>query len=555
MDQSALSIVSGPPVSAEPGVGALTLPGFLREVTAAYREREALVLGTTRWTYGELWERAVEVARALRARGVGKDGRVGVLMTNRPEWVAAVFGISLAGGVAVTLSTFSTPAELGYLLGVSGVSVLLFERTVLKKDFAAILAGLEPEIGKDAPLRSARYPFLRHLAMIGEEVAGIDAWDAFLARGQAEPRELAEATGEAVRPSDPAVIFFSSGSTSRPKGILSAHRGVAIQLWRFRRMYEVGPEDHVRSWTANGLFWSGNFGMAFGTSLASGGALVLQRAFDAAEALELMEAERVSCPLAWPHQWAQLEAAPGWPRADLSSMRFADAGTPAGRHPTAPARWTEPGRAYGSTETFTITTCYPASTPPEVHGGSSGEALPGVTLKITDPLTGAVVPRGDRGEICVKGPTLMLGYLGTPLDETLDHEGFFRTGDGGYLDAAGRLFWEGRLTDIIKTGGANVSPREVDEALAGYPGVEVAQTVGVPHETLGEIVVACVVPHDGARLEAEEIRSFLRERLAAYKVPRRVLFFRADEITLTGSAKIKAADLRELAAKALAITP
>jgi fatty-acyl-CoA synthase len=236
-------------------------------------------------------------------------------------------------------------------------------------------------------------------------------------------------------------------------------------------------------------------------------------------------------------------------------MRFADASTPIARHPTVSSRWTEPGHAYGSTETFTITTCYPASTPPEVHGGSSGEALPGVTLKITDPLTGAVVPRGERGEICVKGPTLMLGYLGTPLDETLDHEGYFRTGDGGYLDARGRLFWEGRLTDIIKTGGANVSPREVDEALAGYPGVKVAQTVGVPHETLGEIVVACVVPHEGASLEAEGIRSFLRERLASYKVPRRVLFFRPDEITLTGSAKIKAADLRDLAAKALATSP
>src|SRR3954452_7094932 len=132
-----LSIVVGPSLSAEPGLGSLTLPGFLREVTDLYGEREALVLrteeGTTRWTYAELWERAVEVARALRACGVTKDVRVGVLMTNRPEWVAAVFGISLAGGVAVTLSTFSTPPELEYMVQVSGISVLLFERAVLKK--------------------------------------------------------------------------------------------------------------------------------------------------------------------------------------------------------------------------------------------------------------------------------------------------------------------------------------------------------------------------------------------------------------------------------------
>jgi acyl-CoA synthetase (AMP-forming)/AMP-acid ligase II len=563
----AASVVSGPPLSAEPGLGSLTLPGFLREVTAMYGEREALVLpagdGVTRWTYADLWERAIGVARALRACGLGKDGRVGVLMTNRPEWLAAVFGTSLAGGVAVTLSTFSTPAELDYLLEVSGVSVLLFERTVLTKDFAAILAGLEPEIGqagREGPgaLQSARYPFLRHLAMIGEpapEEAGpgavIDTWEAFLARGRREPRELVERTAAAVQPSDAAVLFFSSGSTSRPKGILSAHRGVTIQLWRFRRMYGFSPDDGVRCWTANGLFWSGNFGMAVGATLASGGTLVLQPVFAAAGALELMQAERVNFPVAWPHQWAQLEGAPNWAQADVSSLRFVDFGTPLAHHPTVSARWFEPGHAYGNTETFTISTCFPANTPPDVHAGSSGEALPGVTVKIVDPGTGIVVPRGERGEICVKGPTLMLGYIGTPLDETLDAEGFFGTGDGGYLDDAGRLFWEGRLTDIIKTGGANVSPREVDEAIAGYPGVKVTHTIGVPHETLGEMVVACVVPHDGARLEAGELSTFLRARLASYKVPRQVLFFREEEITLTGSAKIKSSDLRELAAKRL----
>ena len=558
------SIVSGPPLSAEPGLGSLTLPGFLREVTAMYGEREALALhtteGITRWTYADLWERAIEVARALRACGVGKDGRVGVLMTNRPEWIAAVFGTSLAGGVAVTLSTFSTPSELDYLLQASCVSVLLFERTVLKKDFAAVLTDLEPEIGKAAPgaLQSARYPFLRRLAVIGPaapspaiDTGAIDTWDAFLALGHQEPRELVELTAAAARPGDAAVLFFSSGSTSKPKGILSAHRGVAIQLWRFRRMYELGPEDEVRCWTANGFFWSGNFGMALGATLASGGALVLQPTFNAVEALELMQAERVNFPLAWPHQWAQLEGAPNWSTVDLGSMRFVDFNTPLAHHPTASTKWFEPGHAYGNTETFTIMTCFPASTPPDVHAGSSGEALPGVTVKIVDPLTGLVVPRGEHGEICVKGPTLMLGYIGTPLDETLDAEGFFRTGDGGYLDDAGRLFWEGRLTDIIKTGGANVSPREVDEALAGYPGVKVTHTVGVPHETLGEVVVVCIVPHEGASLEAEELRDFLRERLASYKVPRHVLLFSEDEIALTGSAKIKSSDLRQLAAKRL----
>ncbi|MGI5329548.1 class I adenylate-forming enzyme family protein [Actinomadura nitritigenes] len=554
-----LSVVSGPPLDEEPGLGSLTLPGFLREVTEMYGEREAVVLrvpgGAVRWTYADLWERAMEVARALRACGLGKDGRVGVLMTNRPEWLAAVFGTSLAGGVAVTLSTFSTPRELDHLLRVSCVSVLLFERTVLKTDFADVLTGLEPEVATAAPggLLSARYPYLRHIAAVGEDApdGAVDTWEAFLARGLREPRELVEAAAEATRPGDPAVLFFSSGSTSRPKGILSAHRGVCVQMWRFRRLYGFGPEDRVRGWTANGYFWSGNFAMSLGSTLAAGGALVLQRTFDAAEALDLMQAERVNFPFAWPHQWAQLEGAPNWAEADLGGLRFVDHATPVARHPTVTAVWYEPGHAYGNTETFTISTCYPANTPPEVHAGSSGVPLPGVTVKVVDPLAGEVVPRGERGEICVKGPTLMLCYLGAPLDETLDAEGFFHTGDGGRLDAAGRLYWEGRLTDIIKTGGANVSPREVDEAASAHPGVRLAQTVGVPHETLGEVVVTCVVPHDGRSLEAREIRAYLRERLASYKVPRHVLFFRQDEIVLTGTAKIKSSDLRKLAAARL----
>lgn len=541
---TALSIVSGPPPATEPGLGSLTLPGFLREVTTAYGDREALVLrtaeGVTRWTYADLWDRAVEVACALRACGVGRDGRVGVLMTNRPEWLAAVFGTALAGGVAVTLSTFSTEPELDHLLRVSGVSVLLFERTVGRKDFAAMLTG-----------QPSRWPFLRHLAAIGDPAPGIDTWDAFLARGRDESPALVEATAASTQPSDTAVLFFSSGSTSRPKGILSAHRGVAIQMWRFRRMYGVEPDDHVRCWTANGFFWSGNVGMAFGTALTTGGTLVLQRIFDPVEALELMQAERVNLPLAWPHQWAQLEATPNWADVDLSSMRFVDFGTPIAHHPTVSCRWFEPGHAYGNTETFTVVTCFPANTPDDVAGGSSGVPLPGVTVKIADPLDGTVVPRGARGEICVKGPSLMLGYIGIPLAETLDAEGFFHTGDGGYVDDEGRLFWEGRLTDIIKTGGANVSPREVDEVLIGHPGVQVARTVGVPHDTLGEVVVACVVPQDGALLDAEQLREFLREQLASYKVPRHVLFFRTDEIGLTGSAKIKTGDLRELAANRL----
>jgi fatty-acyl-CoA synthase len=552
------SIIHGTPLAEEPGLGALTLPGYLREVTSRFATRAALVMhhpdgSVERCNYSQLWEHAQALARALVACGVGKDTRVGVLLTNRPEWISAFFGIGLAGAVPVALSTFSTAAELEYLLQAACVSTLLFERQVLHKDFAQILLALEPCIGQQPPgeITSRKFPYLQRLVALGEPAGGaIEPWPDFLLRGKGVDPELLQSRADAVKPADVGAIFFSSGSTGKPKGILSAHRGVAIQCWRWRRMMALGND--VRSWSANGLFWSGNFGIALGCTFSSGGCLVLQPTFEPVEALRLMQTERVTMAFAWPHQYEQLEVAPNWLDTDLSSLHYIDPRNRLGRHPSVSTTWSEPHEAYGNTETFTLSTAFPSGTPPELSRDTHGVALPGNTLKIVDPLSGAAVPRGTRGEIAVKGPTLMLGYLGVPLDETLDSDGFFRTGDGGYIDERDRLVWEGRLNDIIKTGGANVSPLEVDEVLAAYPGIHVNHTVGVPHESLGEMVVACVVPREGAVLEEAAIREYLKARLASYKVPRRVLFVQEAELSLTGSAKVKLTALRALAAKRLA---
>jgi fatty-acyl-CoA synthase len=552
------SIVRGIPLSEEPGLGELTLPGYIRQVTERFTDREALVQprcdGTMdRWSYRDLWDRSVEVAKALIAGGLGKGERVGVLMTNRSEFLTAAFGSTLAGGIAVPLSTFSTPHELEYLVAKSACSVLMLERHVLKKDFSQMLCDLEPAIATASAggLQSLRLPFLRRLAMVDSDLAmgAIEGWRSFLARGAKVPQEQVVARTAAVSAADPGALFFSSGSTNLPKGILSAHRGVAIQLWRMGRQQGLG--DDVRTWTANGFFWSGNFAMVIGGTLSVGGTLVLQRTFHPEQALALMASEKVSFPFAWPHQWAELQAAGNWDEVDLSALKYVDGESPFARHPTVSTSWVEPRHAYGNTETFTLSTGYPANTSRKAAGSSHGTPLPGNSLKIVDPMTGLVVAVGARGEIAVKGPTLMLGYLGIPLDQTLDDEGYFRTGDGGYVDAAGRLFWEGRLNDIIKTGGANVSPVEIDSIIRECPGVKVAQTVGVPHETLGELVVTCIVPHAGATLDEATVRDFARKKLASYKVPRRVLFFGESDLRLTGSAKVRTNDLRNLAARTL----
>jgi fatty-acyl-CoA synthase len=310
----------------------------------------------------------------------------------------------------------------------------------------------------------------------------------------------------------------------------------------------------VRTWTANGFFWSGNFAMAIGATFAAGGCLVLQRHFAPAEALKLMQLERVSLPLAWPHQWVRLVEEPAYRDTDLSALHYVGETSPLRAHPRVQTTWQEPMSAYGNTETLTLNTAHKSGTPPEVVQGNHGFPLGGNTIRIVDPLTGQLLQRPAVGEIAVRGPTLMLGYLRIAFEDTFDESGFFRTGDSGFIDEQGRLHWLGRLNDIIKTGGANVSPLEIDAVLRECPGVKVAATVGVPHDTLGEIVVACVVPESGASVDEQRVRSFAAERLSSYKVPRRVLFVQETDLTLTGSNKVKTAPLRELVAQRLAAT-
>jgi fatty-acyl-CoA synthase len=553
------STIQGIPLEDEP-LGSLTLGGFLRDVCRMHSGREALVFHApsgevVRWTYDDLWETACAVARALLARGVTKETRVGVLATNRPEWVAATFGVALAGGTCVAMSTFASREEFEYQLRVGDVSILLFERAVLKREFAAELLQLIPEFGQKqaGPIRSTRLPFLRGAVCIdeGKPVGGaLESWDDFLRSGPPTLAPLMDAIRAEVAPTDRAMVFFSSGTTAKPKAIMHSHRAAAIQCWRWRRIWGLGAT--VRTWTANGFFWSGNFAMALGCTFAAGGCLVLQRYFATDEALRLMQSERVSLPLAWPHQWAKLAEDPAYASTDLSSLHYVPNAAPARTHPTVKTDWWEPVAAYGNTETLTINTAWPSDASPDIREDNHGEPLPGNTIRIVDPLTGRVLPRGQSGEIAVKGPTLMLGYLRIPAEETFDTEGFFRTGDGGFVDAQGRLHWHGRLNDIIKTGGANVSPLEINEVIAACPGVKIIATVGVPHDTLGEMVVACIVPEDGAKVDENTVRAFASERLSSYKVPRRVLFVAESDLALSVSNKVKTGALRELATKRLA---
>jgi acyl-CoA synthetase (AMP-forming)/AMP-acid ligase II len=293
--------------------------------------------------------------------------------------------------------------------------------------------------------------------------------------------------------------------------------------------------------------------MSLGPSLAAGAELVLQDRFDPGQALELIEQVRPTTLHAWPHQDKAMAEHPSVATRDLSSVRKIEFSSALA--PLVGLERDEWGiySSYGMSETFTVCSALPASAPASDRAGTNGVPLPGMDIQIVDSETGDVLPQGEKGEIKVRGLTLMRGYAKVAPELVFDAEGYFHTQDGGYFDDRGVLHWTGRLSNLIKTGGANVSPLEIESALERHPGLTACVAVGVPHPTLGEVVVLCAVLTPGTQPPpGRELIDVLRKSLAAYKLPRRVLFFEEAEVATTGSEKIQVGALRELVCARLA---
>ncbi len=279
--------------------------------------------------------------------------------------------------------------------------------------------------------------------------------------------------------------------------------------------------------------------------------MLLREGFDPGAALELIERERATAIHAWPHQQKALAEHPSAASRDLSALHKIDFASPLAKLAGATQDEYGTGAAYGLSETFTIVSMLGATAPAELRKATSGRPLEGMQVRVVHPESGEWLPPGKEGEIAVRGATLMRGYYKVLPELYLDENGFFRTQDGGSLDDEGYLHWSGRLSNLIKTGGANVSPVEIEETRASFPGLEVALPVGVPHPTLGEALVLAAVASEGVRVTEDEVRAFLRAKLAVYKVPKRVLFFRSDELSYTGNQKIQTGPLREAALERL----
>ncbi len=522
--------VTGPLVAAATGIGALTIGGFAEQVCATHSGREALVFddpllgGTTvRWTYGDLLREARAVARALLAAGVQPADRVAILMANRPEAVAAFFGAAMTGAIVTPLSTFSTRAELEQLLALAEPAALLGQTRMGSRDFAADLSGARCRV-----------------VLVGRD------WDAFLREGEAVPGETLDAVAGRVTPDSDGLLIFSSGTTAQPKGVLHGHRAPTLQFWIQAQLFGRTPDS--RMWTALPMFWTAGMNTAMGATLAAGGCWIMQEGFDAGQALALMMRERVTEPYTLPHQARALEEHPDWPTTDLSSLRQVYGKSVFTRHPSVHGDpgWQMPV-GWGMSETCAFISAHPSDAGRDTMRRSMGKVLPGVEVRVSDLDSGEVVDLDSEGELLVRGATLMKHYLGKTPAECFDAEGWLHTGDVGHLDPAGELHWTGRRTEMIKTGGANVSPAEIEVQMRACPDVRLARVLGIPDERLDEIAVMCVELTEGAEADADSLRAFLRERLAAYKVPKRVLIFEAGAIPLTSSAtKVRDDDLRRL---------
>jgi fatty-acyl-CoA synthase len=537
----------------DPGDPRLTLPGFLREIAKRHGPREAIASRERRLTYAELEREARSLARGLLGAGVVKGAHVALWLANRPEWVIAAFAVGLVGGVLVPVNTFATRRERDHVLRHGDASLLLMQPGLLSHRYLDDLLADHAEIasGQAGRLRVPALPQLRRAFCLGQGAprGGVEPWSALLALGEGVSDALLGAVADEVRPSDDGLVIYTSGSTAEPKGVVHTQRAPILQAWRYADVFRFTREDRV--YTTYPFFWTAGIAMSIGGTFAAGGCLLVEDHFDPGSALETIERERATAVHAWPHQQKAMGEHPSAARRDLRSVRKVDFAGPLAKLAGLSEDLYGVGASYGLTETFTIASALPADAPAAARRASNGPALPGMQIRIVDPVTGAPLATGEEGEIAVKGATLMRGYHKVPPEQVFDAEGWFHTQDGGHLDVEGLLHWSGRISHLIKTGGANVSPVEIQELLESHPQLRLGIPVGVPHPTLGEAIVLCAVAVEGEDPREDDVRAWLRERLAAYKVPRRVLFFRPAELAYTANQKVQVAPLREAAIRRL----
>ena len=505
---------------------------LVRWCAARFGDKTLAVLGDVRLSYAEAEARSAALAKGLLASGAGKGTRVGLLAANSPDWLVGWLGITRMGGVAVLLNTYSKSAELGWMLRHADAQVLLTVDAHLGHDYLDRLEQAVPGLADQAreQIFVESHPYLRAVWTWGEARRPWSApVDRLAARGGSVTDGLLSACEHEVTPADPMVVVYTSGSTSDPKAAVHAHGAVvrhAHNLWQMRDL----TEDDVL-YTPMPLFWVGGFSFALVAAMHAGATLVFEEQFEPGATLGLIERERITQVLGWPHMAKALVDHPTFPERDLSSLR---AGTFAALLPQSQQVDAEVPRAnsLGMTETLGPHTFDArGNVLPPGKEGSFGPSVPGVEHKVVDPVTLQDQPVGASGELWLRGYPLMLGLHKRERSETFTPDGWYRTGDGGHLDDDGHFYFTGRTGDLIKSAGMNITPRDVELALEALPEVVMAFVTGIDHPDRGQDVVAAVALRPGDTLDEDEARKRVKEAIASYKVPRRIAVF-ADQTEL-----------------------
>ncbi|MHC6629740.1 AMP-binding protein [Streptomyces globosus] len=519
-----------------------TIGENLDRTVRRFPDRDALVETTTgrRWTYAEFGADVDALALGLLGLGIAKGDRVGIWAPNRAEWTLIQYATAKIGAILVTVNPAYRAHELEYVVRQSGMRLLIAAERFKTSDYAAMIAEVRPNC-----------PALESTVLLD----GPDH-EALLARGRtADPARLARAAAE-LSPDDPINIQYTSGTTGFPKGATLSHHNILNNGYFVGELCHYTEQDRV----CIPVPFYHCFGMVMGNLACTshGAAMVIPApSFDPAATLAAVQAEACTSLYGVPTMFIAELADPAFDTHDLTSLRTGImAGSPCPvevmKEVIDRMGMAEVSICYGMTETSPVSTQTRADDSVERRVSTVGRVGPHLEVKVVDPDTGRTVPRGEPGELCTRGYSVMLGYWGEPerTAEAVDAARWMHTGDLAVMDEDGYLAITGRIKDMVIRGGENVYPREVEEFLHTHPDVLDVQVVGVPDAKYGEELMAWVRMREGAEgLTAEAVRAYCDGRLAHFKVPRYVHV--VDEFPMTVTGKVRKVEMREAAARLL----
>jgi fatty-acyl-CoA synthase len=539
-----------------PWVDGLTIGEVLRQTAERYPDHDALVFPQLdlRRSYREFFDDVNRAARGLVSMGIGAGDHVAVWATNVPEWVVLQFATARIGAVLVTINPAYRPFELKYVLNQSDAKALFLVDRFKASDYFAMLAEVCPELTQSEPgkLNASGFPRLRWVvALKGDTPAGAISWSEMLNCGEAITPAQIDATGAKLRPHNPINIQYTSGTTGFPKAATLSHRNLLLNVFYSGACQRYSDQDRI----CIPVPFYHCFGCVLGTlcAVVYGAAMIVPaESFDPAAPLFAIEKERATTLYGVPTMFiAQLHDSSRKNR-DLSSLRTGImAGSPCPietmRAVVGEMGCREITIGYGQTEASPIITQTRVDDPLELRVETVGRPIPGLEVKVFDPVTGETLPDHEQGELCARGHCVMLGYYKNEeaTREAIDGDGWLHTGDLAIRLPNGYYKITGRIKDMVIRGGENIYPREIEEFLFTHPAIEQASVVGVPDTKYGEELCAWIKlkPACIAKVTEQEIRDFCRAKLAHYKVPKYVKFVECFPQTVTG--KIQKFKIRE----------